>query len=97
VAGSDLTQKEFILSDIDTVNRFVLENPNIATITTVTQSDSSQATDSAGDLTALTELSSLVQGGKLRFTCDDLATGDKRFIVSQDCQSTDSTVAQKSI
>jgi len=97
VAGSTLTQKDFILSDMDTVNRFVLDNPNIATITKVTSSDSSQVTDAAGDLTAVTPLSSFVQSGKLRFTCDDLATNNKRFIVSQDCDTTDSGVAKKSI
>lgn len=97
MAGSTLTQKDFILSDMNTVNRFVLDNPNIATITKVTSSDSSQVTDAAGDLTAVTPLSSFVQSGKLRFTCDDLATNNKRFIVSQDCDTTDSGVAKKSI
>jgi len=97
VAGSELSQKEFLLSGMDTVNRYVLDKPNIASITKVKVSDSSQATDAAGDLTANSELSSFVSNGKLRFTCDDLASSNKRFIVSADCDATDSGVAKKSI
>jgi len=97
VAGSSLSQKEFLLSDLDTVNRYVLDKPNIATITAVKVSDSSQTTDVAGDLTANSELSSFVSSGKLRFTCDDLGSSNKRFIVSQDCDATDSGITKKSI
>lgn len=95
VAGSTLTQKDFMLSDLDTVNRFILANPKIATISAT--ASGATVTDVAGDLSANTELSSFVTSGKLRFTCDSLTGGFKRFVVSQDCASTDAGVTIKNI
>lgn len=96
VAGSTLTQKDFMLSDLDTVNRFILANPKIATITAAATGGAT-VTDVAGDLSANTELSSFVTSGKLRFTCDTLAVPAKRFVVSEDCASTDAGVTIKNI
>jgi hypothetical protein len=95
VAGSTLTQKDFMLSDLDTVNRFILANPKIATISAT--ASGATVTDVAGDLSANTELSSFVTSGKLRFTCDTLAAPTKRFVVSEDCASTDAGVTIKNI
>lgn len=95
VAGSTLTQKDFMLSDLDTVNRFILANPKIATISAT--ASGATVTDVAGDLSANTELSSFVTSGKLRFTCDTLAVPAKRFVVSEDCASTDAGVTIKNI
>lgn len=95
VAGSTLTQKDFMLSDLDTVNRFILANPKIATISAT--ASGATVTDVAGDLSANTELSSFVTSGKLRFTCDNLVSGNKNFVVSEDCASTDAGVTIKNI
>ena len=80
--------KNLAMTNIDLVNRFLLNNAKWATVTEILLSNSSKQTDIALDLTANSNLSSYQSSGKVRFTCDDVDTGDKRFVVSEDCELT---------
>jgi len=90
-------QKNLAMSGIDTVNRFLLNSAKYATVTEVLVSNSSQQTDIALDLTTNSNLSSYQTGGQIRFECEDVDTGEKRFVVSEDCATTDTGVTIKNI
>lgn len=49
------------------------------------------------DLTSNANLSAFHASGKLRFECDDTGNAEKRFVVSEDCATTDAGVTAKSI
>lgn len=93
--GSSVTQKEFIMSDLSSVNLFLKSNPKYATSTEIDNATS--ATVGTDLFLDLSTISLPMLNGKIRFTCDDVGTSFKRFIVSEDCATTDNGVTIKSI
>lgn len=92
--GKSTTQKNFIMSDLSSVNLFLKSNPKYSTVTETIQSNLAKETDLFKDISTL---GAPMLNGKIRFTCDDASTSLKRFIVSEDCASTDNGVTIKSI
>lgn len=95
VNGSSKSLKKFIMSSIDTVNRFIYENAEYTTITETDIGTSTSATDAVKSLADISVASSYLSNDRVRFTCD--STTNKRFIVSQDCATTDPGVTIKPI
>jgi hypothetical protein len=83
------------MSSLDTVNRFLFENADYATITETLVSNSTTNTDAVASLKNNAVASTYITNGKVRFTCD--SSSNKRFIVSQDCATTDPGVTIKPI
>jgi hypothetical protein len=95
VNGSDITKKKFTLSDINLVNKFLKSNAAYATVIETNLSDSTKATDSVLALSTNTIANQFITGGKLRITCDDAT--NKRFVISENCATTDPGVTIKPI
>lgn len=83
------------MSSIDTVNRFLFDNAKYTTITETDIAASTSATDAVKSLSDNSVASTYVTNDKVRFTCDSVT--NKRFVVSQDCATTDPGVTVKPI
>lgn len=67
-------------------------------MTEILTSNSTQLTDIAYDLTSNSNLTSFLdQSGTIRFTCNDVDSNELRFVVSEDCATTDPGVTIKNI
>jgi hypothetical protein len=96
VNGTAVTKKEFTLSDIDTVNRFLKSDAKYATVIETDVGAGTTATDSVAALADNSIASTFISSDKMRFTCED-SSGNKRFVVSENCAVTDPGVTSKAI
>jgi len=92
--GKSNTHKQFIMSDLSSINVFLKNNPKYSTVTETIQSNSAKETDLFRDISTL---GAPKLYGKIRFTCDDASNSFKRFVVSEDCDATDKGATIKSI